>query len=230
MVVSSLSLSDRVSILFGLLNNEATDYPLFVQEACELSLIEDLCVEVAILLDNAPILDSLSLKKLPDSDVLTLHFSRLAILLRHPALKACDTIPDRVLKILRYTLSAAYPTRRRHMISSQRTQVRNFVTKVIDEVLRRKGLEETLDSFHSQAKKEAAKLQSEFAKEISRLTRKTEQAYSKSWSDTGAAVKETMYCKSRDWDLRVKGRERVNVERRKGLEKARNVLGEMTVL
>ena len=225
MVVSSLPLSDRVSILF-----EAPNYPLFVQCACELSLIEDLCAEISVLLDNAPILDSLSLKKLTDSDILSLHFSRLSILLRHPALKACHTIPERILKILRYTLSAAYPTKKRHMISSQRTQVRNFVTKVIDEVLRRKGLEDTLDSFHAQAKKEAAKMQSELAKEISRLTRKTEQAYDKSWSDTGEAVKETRYCKSYDWDSRVREMEWARVERKRGLEMARNVLGEMTVL
>lgn len=233
MVISSLPISDRVSILFGHpkpSDNEAPDYSLFVQEACELSIIEDLCVEVAMLLDNTPILDSLSLKKLSDNDILTLHFSRFAILLKHPALKTCDVIPDRILKVLRYTLTTAYPTKKRQMISNQRMQVRNFLTKVIDEVLRRKGLEDSLAGFHAQAKKEAAKLKSELAKEISRLTKMTEQGYTRSRRDTGDAVKETIYCKSRDWDVRVGEMERAKAQREKGLERARTVLGEMTVL
>jgi len=233
MVISSLPISDRVSILFGHpkpSGSEAPDYPIFVEEACELSITEDLCAEVAILLDNTPILDSLSLKKLSDNDILNLHFSRFAILLKHPALKTCDTIPDRVLKVLRYTLTAAYPTKKWHMISNQRMQVRNFLTKVIDEVLRRKGIEDSLAGLHAQAKKEAAKLQSELAKEISRLTKMTERGYTKNRRDTGDAVKETLYCKSRDWDVRVGEMERAKAETEKRLERARIVLGEMTVL
>lgn len=109
-------------------------------------------------------------------------------------------------------------------------QVRNFLTKVIDEILRRKGLEDSLAGFHAQAKKEAAKLKSELAKEISRLTKMTEQGYTKSRRDTGDAVKETIYCKSRDWDVHVGEMERAKAQREKGLERARTVLGEMTVL
>jgi hypothetical protein len=43
-------------------------------------------------------------------------------------------------------------------------------------------------------------------------------------------VKETRYCKSYDWDSRVREMEWARVERKRGLEAARNVLGEMTVL
>ena len=116
------------------------------------------------------------------------------------------------------------------MISSQRSQVRQFLTKVIDEVLRRKGLEDSLAEFHAQAKKEAAKLQGIIANEVSVLTKKPEHEYERSLKNSCDMVRRTSYCKSREWDLRVMEIEKARVEREKGLEKAREVLGEMTVL
>ena len=227
MVVSSLPLNDRVTMLFS----DVVSFPNFIQEACELSLIQDFCAEIGILLDSASSIDSsLSLKELTDNDILTLHFSHFSTLLKHSALKGCITIPDRILKILRYTLTAAYPTKRRHMISSQRSQVRQFLTKVIDEVLRRKGLEDSLAEFHAQAKKEAAKLQGIIANEVSVLTKKPEHEYERSLKNSSDMVRRTSYCKSREWDLRVMEMEEAGAERERGLERAREVLGEMTVL
>jgi hypothetical protein len=232
MVISSLPLSIRISILFGHSEGkqDTAEYSVFVQEACQFSVIEDHCSEVAMLLDHASIVDSLSLKKLPDAEILKLHFSRLATLLRHPGLKACDTIPDRVLTVLQYTLAAAFPTKKRHMVSSQRSQVRSFLVKVIDEVLKRKGLDDNLAEFHTRAKKDAPNLQSTMAKELSKLTKKPQREYEKSKCDTQDIVKETIYSKSRDWDLRVAAMEKSRDERSRLLAKARDVLGEMTAL
>lgn len=236
MVVASLPLITRVSILFSSGDSSGNDQPqyaLFVQQACELSLIEDLYEEVALLLDSTPFLDSLGLHKHQDSHILSLHFPRFAALLKHHDLQARATIPDSVLKILRYTLAAAYPSKKRHVVNgvvpaNQRTRIRQFLAKVIDAVLSRKGLSHTIPDFHTEAKKAASQLKDTIAQDVSKLTRRSEYECKKCRCSTVDVAPQTIYCNSRDWDLRAEELEKTRKKIADDLVKAKDVLGGMT--
>ena len=244
MCVASLPLSDRIDILCSNGESEERDKTrsAFVPQAAELSLLEELNGEIRTLLQREPWLNSLNLCK--DSNVaLSLHFPKLAAVLRHPNVLTLNSLPEHVLKIFRYTLASSFPEKKRDIIKNyvvpfggQHAQVQQFLITTINGFLKGKHFsEKALQGFYFEAQSlkspsdgKKRHVSSIIRQEIAALTKKSEHEYVGSCKTTRDIVAQTTYCEEAEWNAMMQDIQESQQKIAKDIARARDVLEQMT--
>jgi hypothetical protein len=241
MCVASLPLPNRLGILCSNGGSEGgvMTRSTFVLQATELSLIEELNREVRTLLQREPWLNSLHLCKDPNV-ALSLYFPKLAAILRHSDVITLNPLPERILKIFRYTLASSFPEKKRHIVKNyvvpfggQHAQVQQFLITMISEFLKGKhSSEESLEEFCLEARSLKSPTDGKnrhvsriIQQEIAALTKKSEHEYAGSCKTTGDMT-HTMYCEEAEWDAMVQGIQESQQRIAKDIAHARSVLND----
>jgi hypothetical protein len=243
MCVASLPLSARIDILCGNGESEGKEKTrsTFVLQAAELSLLEELNGEIRTLLQREPWLNSLNLCKDPNV-ALSLHFPKLATVLRHPPALTLNPLPEHVLKIFRYALASSFPEKKRYIVKNhivpfggQHAQVQQFLITTINGFLKGKNFsEKALQEFYSEAQSLKSPMDGKkqhvsriIQQEIAVLTKKSEHEYVGSCKTTRDVVTQTKYCEEAEWNAMVQDIKKSQLEMVNDITRAKDVLDQM---
>lgn len=250
-MVASLPISRRVDMAWKppvfYTDGIASSCSEFVLKAISFSLLRDMNREIRTFLHRPAWPNQIPLPIIgqDSDDILRLHFPVLAkVLMSRHATTATQPPSESIIELLQHAEASCLPQKKRHMArkilvpwGQRRTQLRQFVVRITDELLTRKGFTSpAIHEFHSHARalhsithRDKRNINKIIIRRVSKFTQRSEHGFQQSQKGTTDLVPETISCSNTQWDARYAAIESSTAQMNADTEKAWQALGNMTL-